>query len=207
MKGKLPKGIRLAAQSALQRARLGLFVGVVAGSALACDEEVQQGGRGVAGGGPGGPSHAAVAPPAKVDQGLVLKDDDFVESERHRDPFRSFSFASRTHTADVAPDSQRMVIMPETAVEDMRLIAVISGLDRPKAMLVDPRQVGYVVQRGDYIGKPKVFQSAGSVAMTLNWRVDRIRENEVVLTRQDPSDLGRPPMSRIISMRDEVATR
>lgn len=194
-------------QSTFQRARLGLLLCVVAGGVLACDEEVQQAGRGVAGGGPSGPGSAAAAPTAKVDQGLVLKDDDFVESERHRDPFRSFSFASRTHAPEVAPDSQRMVIMPDTAVEDMRLIAVISGLDRPKAMLVDPRQVGYVVQRGDYIGKPKVFQSAGSVAMTLNWRVDRIRENEVVLTRQDPSDLGRPPMSRIISMRDEVATR
>lgn len=150
----------------------------------------------------------SVKPPtAQVQQGLVLKDEDFTESERRRDPFRSFSFAARTYAAEAAPDSQRLVIMPDTAVEEMKLIAVISGLDRPKAMLVDPAQVGYVVQRGDYIGKPKVFQSTGSVAMTLNWRVDRIRENEVVLTRQDPSDLGRPPMSRIISMRDEVAAR
>jgi type IV pilus assembly protein PilP len=188
---------------ALQR---GFLVCAVAGSMLACDEEVQQSGRGVGGNGTAASGNAGKTATAQV-QGLVLKDDDFVESERHRDPFRSFSFAARAHGPEVVPDTQRLVIMPDTAVEDMKLIAVISGLDRPKAMLIDPGRVGYVVQRGDYIGKPKVFQSTGSVAMTLNWRVDRIRENEVVLTRQDPSDLGRPPMSRIISMRDEVAAR
>jgi len=104
-------------------------------------------------------------------------------------------------------ESQRTVVMPDTPVEEMKLIAVVSGLARPKAMLTDSHNVGYVVQRGDYIGRPKVFQTTGSVAMTLNWRVDRIRENEVVLTRQDPSDPGRPPLSRIISMRDEIAAR
>jgi type IV pilus assembly protein PilP len=170
-----------------------------------CGEEVQQSGRGMSGTGTSTP-HTGPSAGSQI-QSLALKDDDFVESERHRDPFRSFSFAARATNAEVAPDTQRLVIMPDTNVEEMKLIAVISGLDRPKAMLVDPRNVGYVVQRGDYIGKPKVFSSTGSVAMTLNWRVDRIRENEVVLTRQDPSDLGRPPMSRIISMRDEVAAR
>jgi len=186
--------------------RYALAIYAFAGGMLACEDEVQQSGRSW---GAPPPAPAGEAKPATT-QGqevLVLKDDDFTESERHRDPFRSFSFAARTHTEEAAPDTQRLVIMPDVAVEDMKLIAVISGLDRPKAMLVDPAKVGYVVQRGDYIGKPKVFQSTGSVAMTLNWRVDRIRENEVVLTRQDPSDLGRPPMSRIISMRDEVATR
>ncbi|HET8936745.1 MAG TPA: hypothetical protein VFN67_25050 [Polyangiales bacterium] len=206
MKGKYPKGTCFAAQPTFQRACVGLLFCAVTGGVLACGDEPQQAGRGMSG--TGGPvkANTTPAPVAQVQAGLVLKDDDFVESERHRDPFRSFSFAQRKNNNEVAPDSQRMVIMPETAVEDMKLIAVISGLDRPKAMLIDSRRVGYVVQRGDYIGKPKVFQSTGSVAMTLNWRVDRIRDNEVVLTRQDPSDLGRPPISRIISMVEEVAT-
>lgn len=160
----------------------------------------------------GAPDGAAAkpAPPAapKVET-LVFKDDDFVESERHRDPFRSFNLnkAKPGQGPEVAAHTQRHVIMPETSVESMKLIAVISGLTRPKAMLTDSHNVGYVVQRGDYIGAAKVFQTTGSVAITLNWRVDRIRDNEVVLTRQDPSDPGRPPLSRIISMREEVATR
>ena len=201
MKGKHPKGNCFAARPAFS---LGLIC-MVAGGALACGDEIERSERG-SGVAPGPASEAKPAA-AQGQEALVLKDDDFTESERHRDPFRSYTLAARTQAAEAPPDTQRLVIMPDVAVEDMKLIAVISGLDRPKAMLVDPEKVGYVVQRGDYIGKPKVFQSTGSVAMTLNWRVDRIRENEVVLTRQDPSDLGRPPMSRIISMRDEVAAR
>jgi Tfp pilus assembly protein PilP len=161
----------------------------------------------VSGGGPGSAAKAATAP-VKIEN-LVFKDDDFVESERHRDPFRSFALGPRNGGKNTEPmaENQRRVIMPETNVEDMKLIAVISGLTRPKAMLTDTHNVGYVVQRGDYVGRPKVFQTTGSVAMTLNWRVERIRDNEVVLTRQDPSEQGRPPLSRIISMHDEMAAR
>ena len=158
--------------------------------------------------GAAGPAAAAkpAAAPAKLES-LAFKDDDFVESERHRDPFRSFALGRKGPKETEIGENQRQVIMPETAVEDMKLIAVISGLTRPKAMLTDSHNVGYVVQRGDYVGRPKVFQTTGSVSMTLNWRVERIRDNEVVLTRQDPSEQGRPPLSRIISMHDEMAAR
>ncbi len=138
---------------------------------------------------------------------LSFKDDDFVESEHNRDPFREYSSAFKVRGAEVSGDSQRTVIMPTTAVESMKLIAIVSGMPRPKAMLTDPMNVGFVVERGDYIGRPKVLQTSGSVSMTLNWRVDRIRENEVVLTRQDPTDPTRPPLSRIITLRQEVAAR
>lgn len=156
-----------------------------------------------------GPATGASAPQVqpKAVETLSFKDEDFAESEHNRDPFRSYVASFRTRSPEASAESQRSVIMPTTAVEDMKLIAIISGLTRPKAMLTDVRGVGYVVQRGDYLGTPKVFQTTGSVAMTLNWRVDRIRDTEVVLTRQDPSDPGRMPLSRIISMRDEIAAR
>jgi Tfp pilus assembly protein PilP len=174
--------------------------------AACSDEPGVQATRGM-GSGNGSAAAKPSAPVAKLEQ-LAYKDDDFVESERHRDPFRSFALVkAAAQRAEVAAETQRLVIMPDTDIEEMKLIAVISGLTRPKAMLVDTHNVGYVVQRGDYIGRPKVFQTTGSVAMTLNWRVDRIRDNEIVLTRQDPSDPGRPPLSRIISMRDEIAAR
>ena len=175
-------------------------------SIQACDDnQVERGGRGMSSG-PAASAQAA-APAAKQPEGLSYKDEDFVESERNRDPFRSYASAFRPHGPEAAPETQRSVIMPNTPVENMHLIAVVSGLSRPKAMLTDNTGVGYVVQRGDYIGLPKVFQTTGSVAMTLNWRVDRIRDTEVVLTRQDPSDPSRLPLSRIISMRDEIASR
>ena len=186
--------------------RAWILLCLMGGLSLACEDAPEQGGRGVEGGSPAAAKPSA-APASKLAEQLVYKDEDFVESERNRDPFRSYASSFRGRGAEAAPETQRSVIMPNTAVEEMKLIAIISGLTRPKAMLTDPRGVGYVVQRGDYLGRPKVFQTTGSVAMTLNWRVDRIRDTEVVLTRQDPSDPGRPPLSRIISMRDEIAAR
>lgn len=169
----------------------------------ACEEQPVQMSRGMA-----GPTSATAAKPAVGPKGpevLVLKDDDFAESERHRDPFRAYTNSFKAGGVGHQVALQRNVIMPDTPVEEMKLIAIISGLARAKAMLTDTKSVGYVVQRGDYIGRPKVFQTTGSVSVTLNWRVDRIRDNEVVLIRQDPSDPGRPPLSRIITLRDELA--
>ena len=138
-------------------------------------------------------------------EALVYRDEDFVESEKNRDPFRSYVNAFKAQSPD---EIQRRVIMPTTAIEEMRLIAIIGGIPRPKAMLVDPMDMGHVVERGDYVGRPQVIQATGSVAMVLNWRVDRIRENEVVLTRQDPTDPTRPSLTRVIPLReDEVAAR
>jgi hypothetical protein len=144
----------------------------------------------------------AAKPKASQANKLILKDDDFVESARNRDPFRSFVAVPGPRGPEATIDPQRPVVMPNTAVEEMKLIAVVLGLPRPKAMLTDAGGVGYVVQRGDYLGKPKLLQATGSVPMTLNWRVDRIREHEVVLTRQDPTDASHTPMSRIITMID-----
>lgn len=180
------------------------FVGAIVWAA-GCEEEIPaQVSRGMTGGsGKPAPAVASNAPPSALDQKLVLRDEDFVESERNRDPFRSYALgSSKPGAPEPRIDPQRPVVMPDTAVEEMRLIAVVLGLSRPKAMLTAPDGVGYVVQRGDYLGKPKVLQATGSVPMTLNWRVDRIREHEVVLTRQDPTDASHTPMSRVITMLD-----
>jgi type IV pilus assembly protein PilP len=172
--------------------------------AQACGENIERsGGRGGAPGG-AGPASAAAAGQKKPRDPLVLKDEDFVESTRNRDPFRSYSLSFRARAPE---EMQRRVIMPTTAVEEMRLIAIVGGMPRPKAMLVDPGNVGYVVERGDYIGRPKMIQATGSVSMTLNWRVDRIRESEVVLTQQDPADPTRAALTKIIPLHDEVAQR
>ena len=200
-----------------KRAQVCLFVQLMAARAVqlsaagaiclglfGCEDAIGRSGPGMS----SGPAPApAVAVKPKAPDAYGFKDEDFVESERNRDPFRSYVTAFKPRNQEAQAETQRSVIMPNTAVEEMKLIAVISGLTRPKAMLTDSSGVGYVVQRGDYIGRPKVFQTTGSVAMTLNWRVDRIRDNEVVLTRQDPSDPSRLPLSRIISMRDEIASR
>jgi len=169
-------------------------------AASGCEDEIPQTNEPGMGKPAGAAAAATKKPSAPVK--LVLKDEDFVESERNRDPFRSYQLVAGRRGPEAVIDPQRPVVMPETAVEEMKLIAVVLGLPRPKAMLTDPGGVGYVVQRGDYLGKAKLLAATGSVPMTLNWRVDRIRENEVVLTRQDPTDASHTPMSRIITMID-----
>ena len=152
---------------------------------------------------------AASAPDAAADgegtPALSYVDDDFVELDvRNRDPFRRF--VAVAVGAD-APSVQRRVIMPQTSIEEMRLIAIVGGIAQPRAMLQDTSGVGFVVKKDDYIGREEILQAGGSDSMpvTLNWQVARIRSasGEVVLTRTDPTAPDRPPLTRVIPLHDE----
>jgi type IV pilus assembly protein PilP len=173
----------------------------------ACEDPVQVG-QGLEGAGAAAPAAPAVptgdaaTPGPDADDGLGnYVDDDFVESDSNRDPFRNYALTFKVRALE-AP--QREIIMATTAIEQMTLIAIISGVDRPRAMLTDPAGVGYVVQRGDFVGRPEVVQSSGaeSTPLTLNWRVERIRPGEVVLSREDPTAPGREPLTRILPLHE-----
>jgi type IV pilus assembly protein PilP len=148
------------------------------------------------------PAPAAQAPQAEAPQERGYRDADFVESEQNRDPFRSYVVELR---AKAPVPAQRFVLMPEVPIDSMRLIAIISGIEQPRAMIVDPQGVGYVASRGDFLGKADVVQGGGadSLPVALNWRIDRIRDNEVVLAREDPSAPGRAPLMKVISLHEE----
>jgi Tfp pilus assembly protein PilP len=176
-----------------------LTLGIVASS---CAEEQRSTTRGTSGAPSASAADAAAA--KKVREALFYQDEDFVESPHRRDPFRAYT---ATFRAKAPEDMQRRVVMPTTSVEEMRLIALVTGTARPKAMLLDPAGVGHVVERGDYLGRAKVIQATGNVSMTINWRVDRIRENEVVLTQQDPADPSRVALTKILPLNEEVAAR
>ncbi len=158
---------------------------------------------------PGAPAAAAGAPAAGPATGALdltvatLQDNDFVESEGNRDPFRSYADAFKGKGPATA---QRSVLMPSTPIEAMRLIAIISGVEQPRAMLVDEKGVGHVTTRGDFVGRAEVVQSGGAenLAITVNWRIERIRDNEVVLAREDPSGPNRPPLTRVIPLHEKV---
>ncbi len=173
-----------------------------------CEDEIPRAAQRGLGGGGGTPSAAApssAAPDAKTPEAKVvpawssLRDGDFVESEANRDPFRNFTVEVKTKVPLVA---QRTVLMPNTPLRAMRLIAIISGIDQPRAMLVDERGVGYVTTRGDFVGIADIVQTGGAenLPVALNWRVDRIRANEVVFAREDPSGPNRPPLVQVIPL-------
>jgi len=133
---------------------------------------------------------------------IIYTDDDFVELDiQNRDPFRSYAQAFK---AQAAAPAQRRVLMPSTSLDEMQLIAIVTGITTPRAMLTDTAKVGHVVRRGDYIGRPEVVQSGGSEGMpvTLNWRVDRIRPGSVVLTREDPTAPDKPPLTRVMPLHE-----
>lgn len=196
--------------------KLIVFLSLVLGLA-GCEEEPIQVGRGMGGGGapvaPGQPGQGPATPGApgaeteEEDAGPAApsyRDEDFVEADTNRDPFRNYATMFRS-TGEELGTVERDVVMPDTGVDEMRLIGIVSGVSNPRAMLVDRQGVGHTVRRGQYIGRSEVVQAGGTeeLPVTLNWRVDRIRAHEIVLTREDPTAPNRPPLTRVIPLREE----
>ncbi|MGF1468764.1 MAG: pilus assembly protein PilP [Sandaracinaceae bacterium] len=198
--------MRRAAPSRIALA-LPLVAALGAPALVGCGDEPIRVGQGVR------PPPAAPATTVAMDAGVdagpftaLYGDDDFVEAENNRDPFRTFPVDPQRGDGGVGPQIQ--VKMPNTSVEEMRLIGIITGLPDPRAMINDREGTGWVVRRGDAIGRTEAVQAGGTDAITvyLNWRVERIRPNEVVLARDDPSNPEGQPMTRVIPLREGELT-
>jgi type IV pilus assembly protein PilP len=153
-----------------------------------------------------GPAAVAAAPIASAPlPKMEFHEDDFSETERSRDPFRSFAklFSEQGKTR---VKSQRQVLLDHYAIDDLKLIGLVTRTDTPRAMLVDPSGRGWVVTRGQFIGRPELVHAGGpgGVDYELNWRVDRIREGDLVLVREDPAHSEIPPATRVIALRTET---
>lgn len=146
------------------------------------------------------PAASAASVPSKVE----VQETEFTESERSRDPFRSFakSFAQDTKAK---VHSQREVILSQYGLDELKLIGIVTRAEPAKAMLVDPNGKGFVVQRGQFVGRADVVQAPGAsgTVYEINWRVDRIRSTDVVLIREDPSNPDVPSATRVIPLRPE----
>ncbi|MCB9591782.1 MAG: pilus assembly protein PilP [Sandaracinaceae bacterium] len=159
-------------------------------------------------GAPGAPIAEADAGVDAGPEGASYRDEDFAESDTNRDPFRSFESMFVVDPPELDRGG-RDVTMPDTGIDQMRLIGVVTGFANPRAMIIDSEGVGHVVRRGDYIGRSEVVQVGGTeqLPVTLNWRVDRIRDAEIVLIREDPTAPNRPPLTRVLTLRDEDEER
>ena len=130
---------------------------------------------------------------------LVYADEAFVEIDvQQRDPFRHFEIEV------IAPPAVES-IMSDTSVDEMRVLGIITGGLGGRAMIADRSGVGYTVRARQYIGRPETVQVGGSdgIAIPLVWRVDRIRANEVVLTRENPSAPDQPALTRTLTLRSD----
>lgn len=136
---------------------------------------------------------------------LEIAESEFTESERSRDPFRSFADSFKEETKGAAK-SDRDVVLSKFGIDELRLIGIVTRAEPAKAMLVDPGGTGYVVRRGQFVGKADVVQAAGKsgASYEINWRVDRIRDGDIVLVREDPQNPDVPTATRVIPLRPEA---
>lgn len=131
---------------------------------------------------------AAPAAPAPVDPATatadrlaklrkkVLRDEDFLEGdEANRDPFRSYM---RQFVEKGTPRTAQVpAIFDKFALEELQLIAVVSGDANPRAMFRDPGGLGQTIKRGDYISKTGA-------------RVTKILSDRVVLELSESTPTG-----------------
>jgi Tfp pilus assembly protein PilP len=96
----------------------------------------------------------------------VLREEDFGESdESNRDPFRSYleTWIERSPRMSTSAVS---AILSKFSLEELTLIAVVTGDANPRAMFRDPTGLGQTVKRGDYLSK-----SAARITKILSDRV------------------------------------
>lgn len=148
------------------------------------------------------PSGSAATPPPMPP--VDFAENDFTESDHSRDPFRSYA---NLFVEDKGKPHARQVevVLGQYSIDELHLVAIVQSGDYPRAMLVDPTTKGWVVKRGDYIGRPDTVHTGGTngADYQLNWRVDRIRDGDVVLTREDPAQPGVPPATRVLPLHPE----
>ena len=138
---------------------------------------------------------------------IEFQEQDFVETERNRDPFRSYA-ESLAQSNSHLPSKQREVMLDRYSIDELKLVGIVTGGTEHRAMLTDPTGKGWIVRRGQFIGKEEIVHGKGSSGAdyALNWRVDRIRDGDIVLVREDPAHSDVPPATRVIPLRPDSET-
>jgi type IV pilus assembly protein PilP len=147
---------------------------------------------------------AGVLLPPPVKAGDIVENE-FTESDRARDPFRSFATMFVEDKGKQRQGPQIQVLLGQYSIDELKLVAIQTGGDYPRAQLVDPTSKGWTVKKGDYIGRPDIVHVGGQngADYQLNWRIDRIRDGDVVLTREDPAQPMVPPATRVLPLHPE----
>jgi type IV pilus assembly protein PilP len=147
--------------------------------------------------GAGAPSGSATAdmpplPPQEFTEG------DFTETDKSRDPFRSFAKAFVAQSKG-RTNIQRVILAERYALDELKPVGIVSRGDL-KALLTDPAGLGWIVKVGDYVGKAELVHTGGPTGsdVAINWRVDRIRENDIVFMREDTAHPEIPQTSRVV---------
>jgi Tfp pilus assembly protein PilP len=120
-----------------------------------------------------------------------LSETDFIESVKHRDPFRPF-IEVIVHQESGEQKVQREIKLKDYDISELKLIAIVTNIGDERAMVVTPANEGIVLRRGDYVGKPEYVDTGSGDKIQVNWRVARIHgsgkdeERGIYLVRDDP---------------------
>ncbi len=171
-------------------------------SAVACDVPTTSGPPPPSRTPPTASASASSLPPEL--KGPEYTENDFAESDRNRDPFRSYLVTAQSTTKQTV--NQRKIELAQYSIDELKLMAIVLGGDRSSAMFVDPSGKGTVVYKGTFICRPEIVHLGGSNGpeYQLNWRVDRIRDGDVVLIREDPAQPAIPPATRVVPLHPEA---
>ncbi len=100
-----------------------------------------------------------------------------------RDPFRSF-----TSIEVVRPDVIVASELQNWELDQLKLVAILWGIDEPVAMVEDPKGKGHIISHGELIGK--------------KWgRVTQIKSDEVVITEEFRDPIENRPITNEYSMK------
>ncbi len=158
--------------------------------------------------GPAAPDAGAALAPPPIGR-MDFAENDFVESDRNRDPFRTFIATFAPPESKRVAQNQRAVILPQFSIDELKLVAIVTGGDYPRAMVIDPGGKGWVLKRGDFVGRPEIVHIGGAngADYQLNWRVDKVRDGDLVFLREDPAQPGIPPASRVVTLHPEATDK
>lgn len=136
---------------------------------------------------------------------VVFGEADFTTSDRNRDPFRGYPEIFVLDTNDNKRTAQTQVVAKRFALDELKLVAIVTGGTNPRAMFIDPEGKGHIVTLGQLIGRSELVKAggAGGAEYDLNWRVDRIREGDVVFVRENPGRANVPTATRVVALRPE----
>ncbi len=133
-----------------------------------------------------------------------IAETDFVESAGNRDPFRNYSDLFKAQAAGKKIVVQRNVLANKFALEELRVRGIMTG-ELNEVMLDDPSGTDWRAKVGDYVGKPELVHANGGQGadVTVNWRIDKIRANDVIFVREDPSAMDVSAPTRTLSLRTQ----
>ncbi len=135
-----------------------------------------------------------------------LTETSFIDGPTRRDPFLPFIEVVKKKER-IIETVQRKVKLKDYDISDLKLIGIITNIGDPRAMVTTPDNTGYVIKRGDFIGRADyVTQGSQDEVIQVNWRVARIHgtgkeeERGVYLTRDDPTTSRGVDVTRFIPL-------